>query len=162
MILSAFTLFHVLLSLAGIISGFVVAFGLLTARRLEGWTAVFLWTTVATSATGFLFPFHRFLPSHAVGIVSLIVLAVALYARYKRQLAGAWQRTYVVTAMIAFYLNVFVLVAQLFMKVPALKVLAPTQSEPPFKVTQLVVLAIFIVLGVFATLRFRNEQLRTT
>jgi hypothetical protein len=160
MILRAFTLFHVLLSLAGIISGFVVAFGLLTAKRLEGWTAVFLWTTVATSATGFLFPFHRFLPSHALGILSLVVLAVALYARYTRQLAGAWRRTYAVTAMIALYLNVFVLVAQLFMKVPALKALAPTQSEPPFKMTQLVVLAIFVVLGVFATLRFRNEQLR--
>jgi hypothetical protein len=160
MILGAFTLFHVLLSLAGIISGFVVAFGLLTAKRLEGWTAVFLWTTVATSATGFLFPFHRFLPSHALGILSLIVLAVAFYARYTRQLAGAWRRTYAVTAMIALYLNVFVLVAQLFMKVPALKALAPTQSEPPFKMTQLVVLAIFVVLGVFATLRFRNEQLR--
>jgi hypothetical protein len=160
MILSAFTLFHVLLSLAGIISGFVVAFGLLTAKRFEGWTAVFLWTTVATSATVFLFPFHRFLPSHVLGILSLIVLAVALYARYPRQLAGAWRRTYAVTAMIALYLNVFVLVAQLFMKVPALKALAPSQSEPPFKMTQLVVFAIFVVLGVFATLRFGNEQLR--
>jgi hypothetical protein len=160
MILSAFTLFHVLLSLAGIISGFVVAFGLLTAKRFEGWTAVFLWTTVATSATGFLFPFHRFLPSHVLGILSLIVLAVALYARYPRQLAGAWRRTYAVTAMSALYLNVFVLVAQLFMKVPALKALAPTQSEPPSKMTQLVVFAIFVVLGVFATLRFGNEQLR--
>ena len=85
---------------------------------------------------------------------------MAFYARYTRQLAGAWRRTYAVTAMIALYLNVFVLVAQLFMKVPALKALAPTQSEPPFKMTQLVVLAIFVVLGVFATLRFRNEQLR--
>lgn len=161
MILSAFTLFHVLLSLAGIVSGFVVAFGLLTAKWFEEWTAVFLWTTVATSATGFLFPFHRFLASHALGILSFIVLAVALYARYTRQRAGAWRRTYGVTAIIVLYLNVFVLVAQLFMKVPVLEALAPTQSEP-FKMTQLVVLATFVGLGAFATLRFRDEQLRTT
>jgi hypothetical protein len=161
MILSAFTLFHVVLSLVGILAGFVVAFGLLTAKRLDGWTAVFLWTTVATSVTGFLFPFHRFLPSHAVGILSLIALAVAVYARYTRQLAGAWRRVYAVTAMISLYFNVFVLVAQLFAKVPALKAMALTQSEPAFKLTQLVVLVIFLVLGVFATIRFRNEQLRT-
>jgi len=154
MILSAFTLFHVLLSLAGIISGFVVAFGLLTAKRFEGWTAVFLWTTVATSATGFLFPFHRFLPSHVLGILSLIVLAVALYARYPRQLAGAWRRTYAVTAMIALYLNVFVGVVQAFQKLPALAALAPTQSEPPFLVAQLAVLAVFVLLGIVAVRQF--------
>src|SRR6267143_5534836 len=132
MILSAFTLFHVVLSLVGILSGFVVLAGFLTAKRSNGWTALFLTTTALTSVTGFLFPFHKFLPSHAVGIVSLIVLAVAIFARYVRQLAGAWRGIYVVTAVIALYLNVFVLIAQLFQKVPALKAMAPTQSEPPF------------------------------
>jgi hypothetical protein len=110
--------------------------------------------------TGFLFPFHKFLPSHGVGIVSLIVLAIAIFARYGRHFAGAWRRTYAISAVTALYLNVFVLVVQLFMKVAALKELAPTQSEPPFKATQLVVLTIFIVLGTFAAIRFRNEQVR--
>jgi hypothetical protein len=130
--MTTLTFVHVVLSLIGIFSGFVVAFGLLAARRLDGWTALFLATTVATSVTGFLFPFHRFLPSHGVGIVSLIVLAIAVFARYVRQLAGAWRRIYAITAVIALYLNVFVLIAQAFMKVPALRAMAPTQSEPPF------------------------------
>jgi hypothetical protein len=151
---------HVVISLIGILSGFVVIFGLLGSKRLDTWTAVFLSTTVLTSVTGFLFPFHKFLPSHGVGIVSLIVLALAIPARYVFHLAGGWRRTYVITATTALYLNVFVLIAQLFMKVPALKALAPTQSEPPFLVTQLAVMAIFILLGVFATIRFRDEQLR--
>jgi hypothetical protein len=155
--LAAFTLFHVAISLVGIVSGFVVVYGLLTARRLDGWTALFLTTTVATSVTGFLFPVHHFMPSHAVGILSLVVLAPCIYARYGRHLAGSWRWIYVVTAMIGFYLNFFVLVVQAFMKVPALKELAPTQTEPPFKLTQLVVLAAFIVLTVAATIRFRVE-----
>jgi hypothetical protein len=152
---------HVVISLIGILSGFVVVFGLIGSKRLNAWTAVFLTTTVLTSVTGFLFPFHKFLPSHGVGIVSLIVLALAIPARYVFHLAGGWRRTYVITATAALYLNVFVLIAQLFMKVPALKALAPTQSEPPFLVSQLVVMALFIVLGVFATIKFRTEQLRT-
>jgi hypothetical protein len=159
--MTPFTFVHVALSLIGIFSGLVVAFGLLTARRLDGWTAVFLSTTVLTSVTGFMFPFHKFLPSHGVGIVSLIVLALAISARYIFHLAGGWRRTYVITAMIALYLNVFVLIAQLFMKVPALKVLAPTQSEPPFLVTQIVVMAVFVVLAVLAAIKYRGEQLRT-
>src|SRR5947209_13490365 len=121
------TFVHVLLSLIGILAGFVVMLGLLTARQLHGWTALFIWTTVATSLTGFLFPFQKFLPSHAVGILSLLILTIAIYALYGQHLAGAWRKTYAVTAMIALYLNVFVLIAQLFMKVPALKALAPTQ-----------------------------------
>jgi hypothetical protein len=151
------TFVHVVLSLIGIFSGFVVVFGLLTGSRLDGWTALFLANTVATSVTGFLFPFHGFLPSHALGILSLLVLPVAIYARYSRQLAGAWRRTYVITAIIALYLNVFVLVAQLFMKVPALKAMAPTQSEPPFKLTQLIVFVLFVVLIIAAAKQFRNE-----
>jgi len=158
--LAAFTIFHVALSLLGIASGFVVAYGLLTARRLDGWTAVFLTTTVATSVTGYFFPVHHFMPSHAVGIVSLLVLAVAIVARYRRHLAGSWRWIYVVSAMIGLYLNVFVLVVQSFAKVPALKALAPTQSEPPFKLTQLVLLALFLMLTIAAAIRFRAEPPR--
>lgn len=151
------TFVHVLLSLLGILAGFVVMFGLFTSKPLKGWTAVFIWTTVATSVTGFLFPFHRFLPSHAIGIISLVVLAVAIYALYGMHLAGAWRRVYASTAMIALYLNVFVLVFQLFDKVPALKVLAPTKTEAPFKEAQLAVLISFVVLTILATIKFRPE-----
>jgi hypothetical protein len=157
MILTAYTIFHVVISLLGILSGFVVVFGLLARKRLDGWTAFFLVTTVATSVTGFFFPVHYFMPSHAAGIVSLIVLAVAIYARYNRALAGGWRKTYVISAVIALYLNVFVGIVQAFQKVPALKALAPTQTEPPFKLAQLVVLAFFVVLAIVATIRFRTE-----
>jgi hypothetical protein len=159
--MSPLTIFHVVLSLIGILSGLVVAFGLLTAKRLDGWTAVFLATTVLTSATGFLFPFHRLLPSHILGILSLILLVIAIYARYSRKLAGAWSRTYAATVVLALYFNVFVLIAQLFQKVPALKAMAPTQSEPPFKLTQLIFLVVFVALTVAAAKRFSDEQLRT-
>jgi hypothetical protein len=155
--MTPFTLFHVIISLIGIFSGLVVAFGLLTSNRLNGWTAVFLVTSALTSITGFLFPFHRFLPSHALGIISLIVLVPAVGARYVYRLEGAWRRTYSVTAMTALYLNVFVLVAQLFMKVPALKALAPTQTEAPFQLAQLTVLLLFVMLTILATIRFRVE-----
>jgi hypothetical protein len=152
--LAAFTLFHVALSLVGIFSGFVVLFALFYARQPTGWTATFLVTTAATSVTGFLFPFHKFLPSHAVGIVSLLVLAVTIPALYFFHLAGRWRRTYAVGSVIALYLNVFVLIAQFFMKIPALRALAPTQSEPPFFVTQVVVMLIFVVFGTLAAKRF--------
>jgi hypothetical protein len=155
MSLPTFTVFHVIISLIGIGSGLIVVYGLLTAKRLKNWTALFLITTVLTSATGFLFPFHGFKPSYAVGILSLVVLAVAIVALYVGDLAGAWRWIYVVTAVIALYFNVFVLVAQSFDKVPALKALAPTQSEPPFAIAQLIVLAIFIVLGFLSVRRFR-------
>ena len=153
--MTPFTLFHVLLSLVGIVSGLVVVFGLMSAKRLSSWTAIFLITTVATSVTGFLFPFHELLPSHVLGVLSLIALAVAIYALYSRRLAGGWRRAYVAGSVTALYLNVFVLVAQLFMKVPALKALAPMQSEGPFKLAQLSVFMLFLVLGIFATKRFR-------
>ena len=151
MLLSVFTAFHVILSLIGIIAGFVVVYGMLTARRFGGWTSLFLWSTVATSVTGFMFPVHKFLPSHAVGLLSLIVLAVAIRARNR------YRRTYVITSLIALYFNVFVLIVQLFEKVPALKELAPTQSEPPFQVAQLTALVIFVAVGVRATMKFRME-----
>jgi hypothetical protein len=159
--MTLFTFLHVLLSVIGIGSAFVISFGLFTARRLEGWTALFLATTVLTSVTGFLFPFHRFLPSHGVGIISLIVLAIAIFARYARRLVGAWRRTYVISATTALCLNVFVLIAQLFQKVPALKAMAPTQSQPPVEIAQLVVLVLFIVLGVISTMKFRDIAVRT-
>ncbi|MGO4211072.1 hypothetical protein AB4Y89_06195 [Terriglobus sp. 2YAB30_2] len=158
--MNTFTLFHVVLSLVGIGAGFVVIFGLIAAKQLNRWTVVFLSTTVATSLTGFLFPFHKLLPSHVIGVVSLVVLAIAILARYVRRLVGAWRWIYAVNAVIATYLNVFVLIAQLFQKVPALKATAPTQSEPPFLVTQLVVMALFVVLGIFAAKRFHTERAR--
>jgi hypothetical protein len=153
--MTTLTFVHVVLSLIGIFSGFIVMFGLLAAKRLDGWTAIFLVTTAATSVTGFLFPFHKFLPSHAISIVSLLVLTVAILARYSFHLSGGWRRSYVVTAMIALYLNVFVLVAQAFLKVPALKAMAPTQSAPPFLVTHLIVMALFVVFTIVAARRFR-------
>jgi hypothetical protein len=158
--LSPFTKLHVLISLIGIASGLVVMLGLLVGRKLNGWTALFLISTAATSLTGFFFPFHGITPGIIVGIISLVILAVAILARYARHLAGPWRWIYVITAMSAFYLNVFVLIAQLFQKVPALKALAPTQSEPPFAITQLVVLVLFVLLTIIAAIKFRGEQLR--
>jgi hypothetical protein len=157
---STFTLVHVVLSLVGIASGLVVAYGLLAAKRFDGWTALFLATTVATSVTGFGFPFDHFLPSHKVGIISLVVLTLAILARYAFHLAGGWRRIYVISAVTALYLNVFVGVVQAFLKVPALKALAPHQTEPPFLVAQLAVLVIFIVITILAAKRFRNEPVR--
>ena len=158
--LSVFTKLHVVISLIGILTGLVVMFGLLVGQKIKLWTAVFLISTVATSVTGFFFPFHGVTPGIVVGIISLVLLAGAAVARYARHLTGHWRWIYVVCAMIALYLNVFVLVAQLFQKVPALKTLAPTQSEPPFAVTQLVVLALFVLLTIIAAIRFRREQPR--
>jgi hypothetical protein len=150
MTLSTFTLFHVVLSLVGIASGFIVVYGLLAGKRLDTWNAIFLLFTVLTSLTGFLFPFHHLLPSHVVGILSLVVLAVAILARYPLHMRGAWGRVYVVSAMLALYLNVFVLVVQAFLKVPALKAAAPTQKEPPFLIAQIVVMALFAILTIVA------------
>jgi hypothetical protein len=154
---STFTLLHVVISLVGIGSGLIVLLGLMGGKRLDGWTALFLSTTVLTSVTSFGFPFDHLLPSHKVGIISLVVLAVAILARYVFHLAGAWRRTYVFTAVIALYLNVFVLVVQSFEKVPALKAMAPTQSEPPFLIAQVLVLVIFVVLAIVAAKKFRNQ-----
>lgn len=152
--LQTFTFIHVVISLFGIASGFVVLFGLIAAKRLEAWTAFFLVTTIATSVTGFMFPIHGVTPGIVVGLISLVVLVVAVYARYGGHLAGAWRLVYVITAVIAFYLNFFVLIVQSFQKVPALKSLAPTQSEPPFAIVQLITLVAFLVLGILAAKRF--------
>ena len=155
MTLSTFTLVHVVISLIAIGSGLLVLYGLVIGKRLDGATAIFLASTVATSVTGFGFPFDHLLPSHKVGILSLMVLAVAIIARYVFHLAAAWRGIYVVCAVVALYLNVFVLVVQLFEKVPALRAMAPTQKEPPFLVAQLVVLGLFVALTIIAAKRFR-------
>src|SRR5712691_603672 len=138
MLLHIYTIIHVIISLVGIFTGIVVLFGLLAGKRLDGWTKWFLITTVATSVTGFFFPFHGFKPAIALGIMSLFVLAVAIYARYPKRLAGAWRWIYIVSALVALYFNGFVGIVQSFQKIPALKALAPTQSETPFKSTQFV------------------------
>ncbi len=157
MSLATYTLLHVITSLVGIASGLVVLIGLLGGKPLETWTAIFLATTVATSVSGFGFPFDHLLPSHKVGILSLIVLAVAIVARYVFHLAGAWRRVYVVGAVIALYLNIFVLIVQSFQKVPALKAMAPTETEPPFVIAQGAVLLVFVLLGIFSAKRFSHQ-----
>ncbi len=159
MSLSTFTLLHVLVSLAGIGSGFVVIYGLLTGNGFDRWTAFFLVTTVLTSATGFLFPFEKLLPSHVVGMISLVVLAVAIAARYGFHMTRAWRSVYVVSAVLALYFNVFVLVVQSFLKVGTLHALAPTGTETPFKIAQLVVLVVFVALGTLAVKKFHPDSL---
>jgi len=154
--LEAFTRLHVALSLVGIVSGLIVLFGLIGARRLPGWTVLYLVTTILTSVTGFGFPFDHLLPSHKVGIVSLVVLAITVVARYGLAMAGAWRVIYVIGAALALYLNCFVGVVQAFLKIPALTALAPNQTEAPFVIAQLAVLALFIVLTVVAAKRFRG------
>jgi hypothetical protein len=154
MSISSFTLLHVVVSLVGILAGLVVLFGMFGSKRYDRWTVLFLATTVFTSMSGFFFPRDRILPSHVVGAISLVVLAIAIYALYSRRLAGPWRWIYVVTSVVALYLNVFVLVVQSFQKLQPLQSLAPTQSEPPFVVAQGVVLVIFIVLGFMAVRKF--------
>ena len=154
MSLSTFTTLHVIISLIGIVTGLVVLLGMLGGRQLGSWTAIFLATMVLTSATGFLFPFNKLLPSHVVGIISLAVLAIALLALYGLHLAGAWRWIYVAAAVLALYLNVFVGVVQAFQKLAFLQPFAPTQTEVPFIVAQVLVLAIFAALGVLAVRSF--------
>jgi len=151
--IAAFTLLHVVLSLIGIVTGLVVLFGMFSAKRLGGWTALFLLTTITTSVTGFLFG-TGIDPANIVGIVSVVALAAAVLARYAFHLAGAWRWIYVAGAVFALWLNVFVAVVQAFTKLPPLHALAPTQSEPPFLAAQLAALALFIVLGIIALRRF--------
>ena len=153
--LRAYTAFHVVISLIGIATGFVVVAGMLTANPLAGWTAWFLATTMATSVTGFLFPYRGFKPSYVVGAISVVVLVIAYFALYGHQLAGHWRWIYVVNAVLALYFNVFVLIVQAFQRVPALKAAAPTQKEPPFAIAQLANLVAFVALGVLAVMRFR-------
>jgi hypothetical protein len=157
MSLSTFTMVHVIISLIAIVSGIIVMFGLLGSRRMPGLTAIFLLLTILTSATGFLFPFEKLLPSHMIGILSLVLLAIACIALYVMKLSGAWRWVYVVTAMISLYLNVFVLIIQAFLKVGPLHALAPSvpPSEPPFAILQGIVLVFFVIVIIGAVRRFR-------
>jgi len=158
---ATFTALHVAISLLGIVSGLIVMYGLLNAKRLDRWTAVFLASTALTSLTGFAFPNEHVTPGQVIGGLSLVVLVIAAAARYGLHLNGAWRWIYVVSAAVALYFNVFVLVVQSFEKVPALRALAPTQKEPPFAVTQLLVLVVFAWLTVLAVRRFRADGLRS-
>ena len=152
--LSLFTTIHVVISLIGIVAGFIALFEMIANKPLGFWNQIFLWTTIATSITGFGFPFTGVTPGIIVGILSLIVLAVALIALYSKHLGGAWRWTYVLTAAIALWFNVFVLVVQSFQKIGFLQALAPTQSEPPFMVAQGVALVLTAALGAFAARKF--------
>ena len=148
---------HVALSLIGIVTGLIVLYGLLAGRALGGWTALFLATTILTSVTGFPLPPFGLDPPRMVGILSLILLAVAVVAYYAFHLGGAWRWVYVVTAMAALYLNCFVAVIQSFAKIPSLHALAPTQSAAPFLVSQIVVLALFVALGILSVRKFHPQ-----
>ncbi len=160
MSLAGFTQLHVAISIFAIVAGFLVVFGMLAGKRWPLLTALFLITTAATSITGFMFPYHGVTPGIVVGILSMIVLLLATIALYGGHLAGGWRGTYVVTAILALYLNFFVLIVQSFEKVPALHSLAPTGKEMPFKVAQLLALVVFVVLGVLAYRKFKVVHLR--
>ena len=149
--------FHVVLSLAGIGSGVVAIYGLLKAKTPGRWTQAFLATTAATSLTGFLFPFHGVTPAQVLGVLSLIAVIIASLSIYRQHLQGTWRRTYAITAVMALYFNVFVLVVQLFRRVPALNALAPTQSEPPFQIAQLATLLMFAAIGFRAARKNPSE-----
>src|ERR1700758_290692 len=155
MSIGAFTILHVIITLVAIGSGLIVVGGMFASHRLPGTTALFLLTTALTSVTGFLFPIRGFTPALGVGVLACVILAVALLALYGKGLAGAWRPIYVLTAIVSLYLNVFVLVAQSFMKVAALNALAPTPTAPPFAIPQVVVLAIFILIALIALVKFR-------
>ena len=154
---ATFTLVHVCLSFIGMLAGAIVVYGMCKSQRWRAWTALFLVTTAATTVTGFLFHSVKFGAAHAVGAVSLVVLVLAILALYIYRLAGPWRWLYVVAALSAFYLNVFVGIVQAFQKLPLLRALAPTQSEPPFAITQLGVFLLFIALSALAVRKFHPE-----
>jgi len=155
--LSTFTTVHVVISLIAIASGVIVMFGMLGSSKMPGLTAVFLLFTILTSVTGFMFPFEHLLPSHMIGILSLVLLAIACIALYGTQLSGVWRPIYVVTALASLYLNVFVLIVQGFLKVPALHELAPGNppAGPAFAVVQGIVLVFFAIVIIGAWRRFK-------
>jgi hypothetical protein len=157
----AFTLFHVALSLIGILTGFVMLFGFIGAKWNDVFIKIFLWTTLLTSVTGFMFPYKGVTPGIILGIISVVVLAISFYALYAGKTIGAWAKIFVVTTAIAQYLNFFVLIAQSFRKVPALKALAPTQSEAPFKAAQGVALLLFVILTILAAKNVRGKALQS-
>lgn len=156
---ATFTLIHVIISLIALVSGFAVIFGLLSGKKLDGITVVFLSSMVLTDLTGYCFPTTHLLPSQIVGALSLLTLAIAIVARYKFRLAGGARVAYVVCAVLAVYFDAFVAVVQSFLKIPSLKALAPTQSEPPFVIAQSILLLLFIGIGIAAAKRFRIEPM---
>jgi hypothetical protein len=158
---AAFTTLHVIISLVGIGSGIVVVLGMCQGARLPGWTALFLITTVLTSATGFLFHSAAFGPPHIIGLISLAILAVAIVALYVKHLAGAARWLYILSAIAALWFNAFVGVVQAFQKIPALHALAPTQKELPFFAAQFVVLAVFVLIAARALSRFPARTIRS-
>ena len=158
---SIFTLIHVLIGLTGIGSGFVVLVGMINGKRRDGWTGIFIITAILTSLTGFLFPFEQLLLSHVLGLLSLMAITIALFARNVFFRAGSWRLVYVVVIAMALYFSCFAAVVQLFAKIPALKAVAPTQTEPPYRIAQYLVLAFFVVLTYLAARRFRVALLRT-
>jgi hypothetical protein len=153
--LSFYTIVHVIISLVAIVTGLIAAVDMTASKPLGIWNTIFLWTTIATSVTGFGFPFGGITPGIVVGIISLAILAVTLFALYGQHLAGPWRWVYVVTAIAALELNVFVLIVQMFQKIAFLRALAPTQSEPPFQIAQGAALALFVVLAILAVRKFR-------
>ena len=159
MSLRTFTYLHVYISLIAIGAGFIVVYGMIAARRFPLLTNIFLFMTVLTSLTGFLFPNEHITPGIKVGILSMIILALAIVARYTLALAGGWRRVYTLCAVAALYFNCFVGVVQAFEKVPFLNALAPTQKEPPFAIAQGLLLVSFLVLGTLAFKRFRSEPI---
>jgi len=161
MSLATYTLIHVIISLIGIGSGLVVLFGMFGGKRLDRMTALFLATTALTSLTGFGFPFEGVTPGIILAILSLIVLAIAIPARYSFHMAGKWRAIYVITAVIALYFNCFVLIAQSFLKIPALHALAPKGNEPPFAIAQGILLVLFIVAGTLAVKKFHPADATT-
>ncbi len=155
MSLQTFTVLHVIISLIAIVAGVVVLIDMLGSKRRAGWTGLFLLMTILTSVTGFMFPISGFTPALGVGVISLLVLLIALVALYGKHLNGSWRWIYVAAALTALWFNVFVLIAQAFMKVPLLHPLAPNGNEPPFLIVQTVALVIFVVLGLIAAFKFR-------
>jgi len=155
--LSAFVIVHVIISLIAIASGFVVMFGLLGSKRMPASTTIFLFFTILTSVTGFMFPATHLLTSHIIGVVSLVLLAVACIALYAMKLRGPWRAVYVLTALVSLYLNVFILLVQGFLKIPVLHELAlgNAPNRPVFAVIQGLVLTFFVVVIVGAWRRFK-------
>ncbi|NAW63696.1 hypothetical protein [Photobacterium halotolerans] len=148
-----FLLIHVVLSIIALIAGFVAMLSVLAAKHLKGWTTLFLLTTLATSLTGFILPADQLLPSHIIGLLSLLTLGLAIYAWYIKKLQLRWRATYAITATITLYFNTFVAVVQIFLKIPGLRALAPTQTELPFIMVQTLVFLLFVVIGLKATKR---------
>jgi hypothetical protein len=153
--LSAYTTIHVIISLIAIAAGFIAVFEMIANKAPGIWNTIFLWTTIATSVTGFGFPITGVTPGIIVGIISLVFLAVALFALYAQRLGGAWRWVYVISATVALWFNVFVLIVQAFQKIAFLKALAPTQSEPPFQLAQGAALLALVVLAILAVRKFR-------